>query len=137
MANARPAARRFPLDSDCCWAGGAGRAGTRRATERPARPAERRRRPQIPALYPGRSAPVLGWVGSDGPYAWPERSPRAPRSRRRLRAQVEADGARRIVVFALRELQEGEEITYDYRLPTEDIKIPCHCGAAECRGYLN
>ena len=50
---------------------------------------------------------------------------------------MEPDGARRIVVFALRAIEGGEEITYDYKLPTEAIKIPCHCGAAECRGYLN
>jgi hypothetical protein len=26
---------------------------------------------------------------------------------------------------------------YDYKLPIEDIKIICHCGARNCRGYMN
>jgi SET domain-containing protein len=51
--------------------------------------------------------------------------------------QVSVDGVKHIMVFALRELPEGEEITYDYKLPLEPIKIPCHCAAPECRGYLN
>jgi SET domain-containing protein len=51
--------------------------------------------------------------------------------------QVSVDGVKHIMVFALRELLEGEEITYDYKLPLEPIKIPCHCAAPECRGYLN
>ena len=31
----------------------------------------------------------------------------------------------------------GEEITYDYKFPIEDDKIPCLCGAPNCRGTLN
>ena len=47
------------------------------------------------------------------------------------------DGGHHIVVFALNDIARGEEITYDYKLPLEDIKIPCHCGSDRCRGYLN
>ena len=43
------------------------------------------------------------------------------------------------MVFALRVLQEGEEVTCDYTLPLsgEAAKILCHCGAPECRGFFS
>ena len=50
---------------------------------------------------------------------------------------VSVDGVKHIVLFAWRDIRDGEEITYDYKLPIEDVKIICHCGAATCRGYLN
>lgn len=33
----------------------------------------------------------------------------------------------------------GEELTYDYKFPIEDAsaKIPCNCGAPQCRGTMN
>ncbi|TPX54319.1 histone-lysine N-methyltransferase [Powellomyces hirtus] len=46
-------------------------------------------------------------------------------------------GQRRIVIYAHRDIQEEEEITYDYQFPIEDEKIPCLCGAPGCRGTLN
>ncbi|KAJ3018190.1 Histone-lysine N-methyltransferase setd1a [Thoreauomyces humboldtii] len=46
-------------------------------------------------------------------------------------------GRRRIVIYANRDIQAGEEITYDYQFPLEEEKIPCLCGAAACRGTLN
>uniref|UniRef100_A0A915LNZ8 Post-SET domain-containing protein n=1 Tax=Meloidogyne javanica TaxID=6303 RepID=A0A915LNZ8_MELJA len=30
-----------------------------------------------------------------------------------------------------------DENVYDYKFPLEDVKIPCLCGASQCRGYLN
>jgi SET domain-containing protein len=33
------------------------------------------------------------------------------------------------VIYANRDIKEGEEITYDYKFPLEDDKIPCLCGA--------
>ena len=48
-----------------------------------------------------------------------------------------ADGTKRIVIYAKDEIAVGEEITYDYKFPPEEVKIPCLCGAANCRGYLN
>lgn len=50
---------------------------------------------------------------------------------------VTVDGIKHIVLFAWRDVKANEEITYDYKLPIEDVKIICHCGAATCRGYLN
>ncbi|KAI9094630.1 hypothetical protein DFS34DRAFT_582658 [Phlyctochytrium arcticum] len=46
-------------------------------------------------------------------------------------------GKKRIVIYAKREIEGGEEITYDYQFPIEDDKIPCLCGAPGCRGTLN
>ncbi|TPX31096.1 histone-lysine N-methyltransferase [Synchytrium microbalum] len=48
-----------------------------------------------------------------------------------------AEGRKRIVIYASRTIHEGEELTYDYKFPIEDEKIPCLCGAKNCRGYLN
>jgi len=47
---------------------------------------------------------------------------------------------RRIVIYAKRDIVRGEELCYDYKFsleydPTE--RIPCHCGAPECRGFMN
>lgn len=43
----------------------------------------------------------------------------------------------KIVLYAKQDLKVGEEITYDYKFPIEDEKIPCLCGAESCRGTLN
>ena len=39
---------------------------------------------------------------------------------------------KKIVIYANRDISEGEEITYDYKFPIEDDKIPCFCGAEVC-----
>mmetsp|Transcript_10993 Transcript_10993/g.25756 ORF Transcript_10993/g.25756 Transcript_10993/m.25756 type:complete len:272 (-) Transcript_10993:404-1219(-) len=46
-------------------------------------------------------------------------------------------GSKKIVFFALRDLNIGEEVFYDYKFPIEDEKIPCTCGAPNCRRFLN
>ncbi|XP_076803185.1 histone-lysine N-methyltransferase 2A-like isoform X2 [Clavelina lepadiformis] len=52
---------------------------------------------------------------------------------------VHVDGKKHIVIFALRKIYRGEELTYDYKFPIEDEthKITCNCGARSCRKYLN
>ncbi|KAJ3027491.1 histone methyltransferase set1 [Rhizophlyctis rosea] len=50
---------------------------------------------------------------------------------------INVDGQKRIVIYANRDIAAGEEITYDYKFPIEDEKIPCLCGAVNCRGTLN
>ena len=42
----------------------------------------------------------------------------------------------RIWFIAEQTIEEGEEITFDYRLQGEEL-YECICGAARCRGYMN
>ena len=48
-----------------------------------------------------------------------------------------ADASKHIVIFAGRDLEEGEEVTYDYKFPVEKAKIACHCGSPKCLGVMN
>lgn len=52
-------------------------------------------------------------------------------------AGTAAVSGRRVFVYALRRIKRGEELTYDYQFPAEEKKVPCKCGAANCRGTLN
>ena len=51
-----------------------------------------------------------------------------------LRAAV---SRRRLYLLSLRPIVAGEELLLDYRITTDGPRLPCHCGAASCRGYLN
>ncbi|KAJ3356844.1 hypothetical protein HDU83_009656 [Entophlyctis luteolus] len=42
---------------------------------------------------------------------------------------ITVDGQKKIVIYANKSVAEGEEITYDYKFPIEEDKIPCLCGA--------
>ena len=44
-----------------------------------------------------------------------------------------------IVFYALKDLDVGDEITYDYKFAFEDgtDTIHCNCGASMCRGRMN
>ncbi|CAL1709865.1 unnamed protein product [Somion occarium] len=50
---------------------------------------------------------------------------------------ITINGEKKIVIYAKQEIELGSEITYDYHFPIEQDKIPCLCGSAKCRGYLN
>lgn len=50
---------------------------------------------------------------------------------------VEILGHKHIIIFALRKILCGEELTYDYKFPFEEDKIPCTCGSRRCRKFLN
>ncbi|KAG1664687.1 Histone-lysine N-methyltransferase 2A [Nymphon striatum] len=50
---------------------------------------------------------------------------------------IQVDGSKHIVIFASRKIYQGEELTYNYKFPIEDVKIPCTCGTRRCRKYLN
>ena len=52
---------------------------------------------------------------------------------------VNADGVHHVVIYAKRDIEPYEELTYDYRLPYESRSkaIVCNCGSLNCRGYLN
>lgn len=50
---------------------------------------------------------------------------------------ITVDGQKKIMIFALRRIVPGEELTYDYKFPLEDAKIPCNCGTRRCRKTMN
>lgn len=52
---------------------------------------------------------------------------------------ISVDGADKIVFYSKKNIKEGEELTYDYKFDYEadDQKIPCLCGAWNCRKFLN
>ncbi|KAF6812905.1 Histone-lysine N-methyltransferase, H3 lysine-4 specific [Colletotrichum sojae] len=53
---------------------------------------------------------------------------------------IKVDGSRRIVIYALRDIAQHEELTYDYKFEREIgslDRIPCLCGTAACKGFLN
>lgn len=47
------------------------------------------------------------------------------------------NGMNRIFIICKRDIKIHEEITYDYQFEIEEVKIPCLCGAPNCRGTLN
>jgi len=50
---------------------------------------------------------------------------------------VDILGKKHIIIFSLRKILPGEELTYDYKFPIEKVKIPCYCGAKKCKKYMN
>ncbi|OUC47799.1 SET domain protein [Trichinella nativa] len=50
---------------------------------------------------------------------------------------ISVDSEKRIVIYSKQQIKRGEEITYDYKFPLEDEKIPCNCKSVNCRGSLN
>ncbi|KAL2007131.1 hypothetical protein VTN00DRAFT_8569 [Thermoascus crustaceus] len=53
---------------------------------------------------------------------------------------IKVDGSKRIVIYALRDIERDEELTYDYKFEREwdsDDRIPCLCGSTGCKGFLN
>eukprot|EP00188_Purpureofilum_apyrenoidigerum_P001926 Plantae.Rhodophyta-Purpureofilum_apyrenoidigerum.ctg2114.p1 GENE.Plantae.Rhodophyta-Purpureofilum_apyrenoidigerum.ctg2114~~Plantae.Rhodophyta-Purpureofilum_apyrenoidigerum.ctg2114.p1 ORF type:complete len:1354 (+),score=138.93 Plantae.Rhodophyta-Purpureofilum_apyrenoidigerum.ctg2114:538-4599(+) len=53
---------------------------------------------------------------------------------------VSVGGRRAIVIIAKQEIKPQEEFTYDYLFNLDEEpekKIPCHCGAAKCKLFLN
>eukprot|EP00039_Didymoeca_costata_P024054 m.9099 g.9099 ORF g.9099 m.9099 type:complete len:1308 (-) comp4008_c0_seq1:192-4115(-) len=50
---------------------------------------------------------------------------------------ISVEGVKHIMICALRTIPIGEELTYDYKFPIEENKVPCYCGAKNCRGTMN
>ncbi|RMZ91601.1 hypothetical protein DV736_g1192, partial [Chaetothyriales sp. CBS 134916] len=53
---------------------------------------------------------------------------------------IRVGGTKRIVIYALRDIEKDEELTYDYKFEREigsDDRIPCLCGSVNCKGFLN
>lgn len=49
------------------------------------------------------------------------------------------ESKKRVVIFAKRDIEPCEELSYDYMLPyeTKDKAIKCCCGSKFCKGWLN
>jgi hypothetical protein len=43
----------------------------------------------------------------------------------------------RVLLVSLRAIERGEELLLDYRLVGDVPWLPCRCGSARCRGFLN
>uniref|UniRef100_A0A4X2LMR8 SET domain containing 1A, histone lysine methyltransferase n=1 Tax=Vombatus ursinus TaxID=29139 RepID=A0A4X2LMR8_VOMUR len=50
---------------------------------------------------------------------------------------ITIEAQKKIVIYSKQPIGVDEEITYDYKFPLEDNKIPCLCGTESCRGSLN
>ncbi|KAI1261261.1 hypothetical protein F5Y18DRAFT_402354 [Xylariaceae sp. FL1019] len=53
---------------------------------------------------------------------------------------IKVEGSKRIVIYALRDIAQNEELTYDYKFEREigsTDRIPCLCGTTACKGFLN
>ncbi|KAF2854563.1 histone H3-K4 methyltransferase Set1 [Plenodomus tracheiphilus IPT5] len=53
---------------------------------------------------------------------------------------IRVDTSKRIVIYALRDISQDEELTYDYKFEREmdaTDRIPCLCGSIGCKGFLN
>ncbi|KAM7018090.1 histone-lysine N-methyltransferase SETD1B-A-like [Tautogolabrus adspersus] len=50
---------------------------------------------------------------------------------------ITVNSQKKIVIYSRQQIRVDEEITYDYKFPIEDTKIPCLCEADSCRGSLN
>ncbi|RCV19547.1 hypothetical protein SETIT_3G394700v2 [Setaria italica] len=50
---------------------------------------------------------------------------------------ITVDGQKKIYIYAKRRIYAGEELTYNYKFPLEEKKIPCYCGSQRCRGSMN
>ncbi|XP_058220433.1 histone-lysine N-methyltransferase ATXR7 isoform X1 [Rhododendron vialii] len=50
---------------------------------------------------------------------------------------ISVESQKKIFIYAKRHIAAGEEITYNYKFPLEEKKIPCNCGSRRCRGSLN
>lgn len=54
--------------------------------------------------------------------------------------QIETRGPeKRIFIYTRRLIEAGEELNYDYNFAVEagGARLPCHCGAATCRKFMN
>ncbi|XP_054466087.1 histone-lysine N-methyltransferase SETD1B-A-like [Anoplopoma fimbria] len=50
---------------------------------------------------------------------------------------ITVESQKKIVIYSRQPISINEEITYDYKFPIEETKIPCLCEADSCRGSLN
>ncbi|MGB0035620.1 MAG: SET domain-containing protein-lysine N-methyltransferase [Candidatus Acidiferrales bacterium] len=43
----------------------------------------------------------------------------------------------RLLLFSLRKIRRGEELSWDYRLSNRGPRVKCRCGSSKCRGTMN
>ncbi|KAG1364351.1 Histone-lysine N-methyltransferase TRX1 [Cocos nucifera] len=50
---------------------------------------------------------------------------------------ISVNGDEHIIIFAKRDINQWEELTYDYRFFSMDKQLACYCGFPRCRGVVN
>ncbi|XP_042014413.1 histone-lysine N-methyltransferase ATXR7-like isoform X4 [Salvia splendens] len=45
---------------------------------------------------------------------------------------ISVEGQKKIFIYSKRHITTGEELTYNYKFPLEEKKIPCNCGSKRC-----
>ncbi|KAE9595226.1 putative histone-lysine N-methyltransferase [Lupinus albus] len=50
---------------------------------------------------------------------------------------ISVNGDEHIIIFAKRDIEQWEELTYDYRFFSIGERLPCYCGFPKCRGVVN
>lgn len=50
---------------------------------------------------------------------------------------ISINGDEHIIIFAKRDIERWEELTYDYRFFSIDEQLACYCGFPRCRGVVN
>ncbi|KAL7209322.1 hypothetical protein ACSBR1_030952 [Camellia fascicularis] len=50
---------------------------------------------------------------------------------------ISVNGDEHIIIFAKRDIEHWEELTYDYRFFSIDEQLACYCGFPRCRGVVN
>ncbi|ONK81864.1 uncharacterized protein A4U43_C01F33650 [Asparagus officinalis] len=50
---------------------------------------------------------------------------------------ITVEGQKKIFIYAKRYIHAGQELTYNYKFPLEEQKIPCNCRSKRCRGSMN
>ncbi|XP_073001650.1 histone-lysine N-methyltransferase TRX1-like isoform X1 [Typha latifolia] len=50
---------------------------------------------------------------------------------------ISVNGDDHIIIFAKRDINKWEELTYDYRFFSIDEQLSCYCGFPRCRGIVN
>ena len=46
-------------------------------------------------------------------------------------------GGGHVLLFSLRAIRKGEELSWDYRFDRRGERVACHCGSPKCRGTIN